>query len=135
MSFHSMHTGDLWHLCTKLSTSGDLYPSSICFQQSEVGSKAGNPDNRLASKCSTTKCEVHCPLDTYLCNQLNDTAGLLDLALSLLAEPSGSYNDRDFWDAALAEDLGVAERKEVEDGSGVGLLARDVFVTGLFGNQ
>jgi len=98
-------------------------------------SEAGNPGNRLASKSSTAKCEVHYPLDTSLRDQLNDTTGLLDLALSLLAEPSGSYNDRDFWDAALAENLGVAERKEVEDGSGVGLLARDVFVTGLFGNQ
>lgn len=132
MSFRSMCAGDLFHACTKPSTSGNLYPSSSCVRKSE---QSWNPGNRLASKSSTTKCQVHCPVNTSLCNQLHDTTGLLDLALSLLAEPSGSYNNRDFWDAALAENLGVAERKEVEDGSGVGLLARDVFVTGLYGNQ
>ena len=59
----------------------------------------------------------------HLCDQLNNSASLLDLLLRQLAEPSCSYNNRDLWDSALAKNFGVAEGKEVEDGCGVGLLA------------
>ena len=44
-----------------------------------------------------------------LCNQLNDTTGLLDLALSLLAEIPGAHNHWDLGESALAENLGVTE--------------------------
>jgi hypothetical protein len=70
-----------------------------------------------------------------LSNELNNTAGLLDLALSLLREVAGTDNDWDLGDAALSKDLGVAEREEVEDGSGVGLLASDVGLAGLLRDQ
>lgn len=71
----------------------------------------------------------------HLCDELDDATGLLDLALSLLREEAGTDDDWDLGDAALAEDLGVAQRKEVEDGSSVGLLARDVGLAGLLGDQ
>ena len=45
--------------------------------------------------------------------------GLLDLALGVLAEVAGADDDGDLGDAALAEDLGVAEREEVKDGGGL----------------
>lgn len=69
------------------------------------------------------------------CDQLNDTASLFDLSLRLLAEPSCSYNDWDFWDSTFSEDFGVPEWEEVENGGGVGFLARNVGFAGLFRNQ
>lgn len=74
-------------------------------------------------------------MPTRLCDQLNDTASLLDLALSITAEVSGADNDGDVRDAALAEDLGVAEREKVDDGSGVGLLSAQVGLTLLGGDE
>lgn len=71
----------------------------------------------------------------HLRNQLNNTAGLLDLSLSLLAEVSCSYNHWDLWEAALSEDLGVAKWEEVEDWGGVGLLVADVGITGFGGDE
>lgn len=70
-----------------------------------------------------------------LSDELDNTTGLLDLALSLLGDVAGTDDDRDVGDAALAEDLGVAERKEVDDGSLVGALGRDVGVALLGGDQ
>ena len=55
-----------------------------------------------------------------LCDELDNTTGLLDLALGVLAEVARADDERDLGDAALAEDLAVAEREEVEDGRGVG---------------
>jgi hypothetical protein len=40
-----------------------------------------------------------------LCNQLDNTTGLLDLSLGLLAEISCSYNHGDLWESALAKNL------------------------------
>lgn len=64
-----------------------------------------------------------------LSDQLSDTTRLLDLLLSIPAEVSGANNDGDLGDAALAQDLGVAEGEEVDDGGGVSLLAAQVGFT------
>lgn len=50
-----------------------------------------------------------------LCDELDNTASLLDLLLGLGRDVAGADDDRDGGETALAEDLGVAERKEVED--------------------
>lgn len=71
----------------------------------------------------------------HLCHQLYNTTSLLDLLLSELADPSRADNQGDFGDAALAEQLGVSEGEEVEDGDGVLLLARDVGITSLDGDE
>jgi len=63
-----------------------------------------------------------------LCDELDDTTSLLDLPLGVLGEVTGADDEGDFWDAALAEDLGVAEREEVEDWCGVLGLAGDVLL-------
>ena len=57
------------------------------------------------------------------CDELHDTARLLDLALGVSAEVSRANDEWDLWDTALAEDFAVAEREEVEDGCGVFLAA------------
>ena len=64
-----------------------------------------------------------------LCDQLNDTTSLLDLLLGITAEVAGTDDEGDLGETALAEDLGVAEGQEVDDGGGVGLLAAQVGVT------
>lgn len=68
-------------------------------------------------------------------HKLNNTTGLGDLLLGQAADPSCADNQGDFGETALAEDLGVAEGEEVEDGDGVLLLAGDVGVTGLSGDE
>lgn len=70
-----------------------------------------------------------------LCDQLNNTTGLLDLLLSIAAEVAGTDDDGDLGETALTEDLGVAEGKKVDDGSGVALLAAQVGVTLLSGDE
>lgn len=70
-----------------------------------------------------------------LCHQLDNTASVGDLLLRQLAHPSRAHNQRDLGDAALAKDLGVAEGKEVEDGDGVLLLAGQVGLAGLAGDE
>lgn len=82
-----------------------------------------------------SRCYHLVPAARHLRNQLNDTTGFLDLALSLLADPPGPDDDGDLWKSALAEHLGVSEGKEVEDGGGVGLLAGNVGITSLFGDE
>lgn len=72
---------------------------------------------------------------TTLRHQLDDTTGLGDLLLRKLADVPGADDDRDLGDAALAEDLGIAEREEVEDGGGVLLLAGEVGLAGLGGDE
>jgi hypothetical protein len=71
----------------------------------------------------------------HLCHQLYNTTSLLDLLLSKLADPSCADNQGDFGDAALSEQLGVAKGEKVEDGDGVLLLAGDVSITGLNGDE
>ena len=82
-----------------------------------------------------SRCYHLVPAARHLRNQLNDTTGFLDLALSLLAHPPGADDDGDLWEPALSEHLGVSEGEEVEDGGGVGLLAGNVGVTSLFGDE
>jgi hypothetical protein len=55
-----------------------------------------------------------------LSDELDNTTGLLDLALGVLAEVAGTDDDWDLWETTLSEDLGVSEREEVEDWGGVG---------------
>lgn len=71
----------------------------------------------------------------HLGNELDDTTGLLDLLLSERADPARADDEGDLRQAALAENLGVAEAEEVEDGDGVLLGARDVGVAGLDGDE
>lgn len=71
-----------------------------------------------------------------LSNELNDTTGLLNLALSFLADVASLDDNGDFRETALSEDLGVTQRKEVEDDSLVGgSAARDVLLAGLLGDE
>lgn len=70
-----------------------------------------------------------------LCDQLNNTTGLLDLLLGITAEVAGTDDEGDLGETALAEDLGVAEGQEVDDGGGVGLLAAQVGLTLLGGDE
>lgn len=72
---------------------------------------------------------------TNLCDELDDTTGLGDLLLGELADPASTDNQGDFGETALSEDLGVAKGKEVDDGDGVLLLAGDVGLTGLGGDE
>lgn len=72
---------------------------------------------------------------SILRNQLDDTAGLGDLLLRKLADVSGTDDDGDLRETALAKDLGVAEGEEVEDGGGVLLLALEVSLAGLGGDE
>lgn len=70
-----------------------------------------------------------------LCDQLNNTTSLLDLLLGVTAEVAGADDDGDLGETALAEDLGVTEGQEVDDGGGVGLGAVQVGITLLGGDE
>lgn len=60
-----------------------------------------------------------------LCNELDNTTGLGDLALGVLGEVAGADDEWDGWDATLAEDFAVSEWEEVEDWGSVGLAASE----------
>lgn len=64
-----------------------------------------------------------------LCNQLDDAAGLCDLPLSLLADPTCAHNQWNLWETTLSENLGVTEREKVENWDGVLLGAGGVLLT------
>lgn len=69
-------------------------------------------------------------------DELDRATSLLDLALSLGGNVAGLDNDWDSRETTLAEELGVAEREEVDNGSGVlGGVAVDVLLTELEGNE
>ena len=70
-----------------------------------------------------------------LSGELDNTASLLDLALSVLGEVTGADDERDGGDTALAEDLAVAEREQVEDGSSLGLVALGEVLLALLGRD
>lgn len=70
-----------------------------------------------------------------LCDELNDTTSLLDLALGVLGEVTCADDEWDLWDTALAEDLAVAEWEEVEDWGGVLGLAGEVLVARLLWDE
>ena len=69
-----------------------------------------------------------------LCDELDDTTGLLDLLLGLSGEVAGADDDGNLGKAALAENLGVAEVEEVEDGGLVALLG-EVLIALLSGDE
>jgi len=73
--------------------------------------------------------------ESTLRHQLNNTASIGNLLLGQLAHPACADNQGNLGEAALAEDLGVAEGKEVEDGDGVLLLAGNVGLAGLGGDE
>lgn len=60
-----------------------------------------------------------------LCNELDNTTGLGDLALGVLGEVAGADDEWDGWDATLSEDFTVSEWEEVEDWGSVGLAASE----------
>jgi hypothetical protein len=70
-----------------------------------------------------------------LSHKLDDTTCLLDLLLGIPGEVAGTDNDRDLRDTALTKDLRVTEGKEIDNGGSVGLLAANVGVTLLGGDQ
>jgi hypothetical protein len=70
-----------------------------------------------------------------LCDELDDTTGLLDLALGVLGEVAGADDEGNLRDATLAEDLAVAEGEEVEDGGGLGGLVGQVLLALLGGDE
>jgi hypothetical protein len=71
-----------------------------------------------------------------LSDKLDNTTGLLDLALSLSRDVAGADDDGDLGETTLAENLGVTEREEVEDGGGVGVtLAGEVLLALLGGDE
>lgn len=72
---------------------------------------------------------------SQLSDELDNTAGLLDLALGVLAEVTCADDERDLRDATLSEDLAVAEREEVEDWGGVGGLVGEVLLALLNWNE
>jgi hypothetical protein len=74
-------------------------------------------------------------LNQRLCDELNNTTGGLNLLLGVTADIAGTDDDGDLGETALAEDLGVAEGKEVDDGGDVGLLAAQVGITLLGGDE
>lgn len=86
------------------------------------------PDSPAFSRAKNTNIQ-------RLCDQLNDTTGLLDLLLGITAEVAGTDDEGDLGETALAEDLGVAKGQEVDDGGGVGLLAAQVGITLLGGDE
>jgi hypothetical protein len=70
-----------------------------------------------------------------LCDELDNTAGLDDLALGVLGEVAGTDDDGALGEATLAEDLAVAEGEEVEDGGGLGGLVGQVLLALLSGDE
>jgi hypothetical protein len=72
---------------------------------------------------------------TSLCDELDNTTGLLDLALSLGRDVTGANDDWDLGETTLAEDLGVTEGEEVEDGGGVGVTLAGEVLLALLGRD
>jgi hypothetical protein len=70
-----------------------------------------------------------------LCDKLDNTTGLLDLALRVLGEVASTDDEGDLRDATLAEDLAVAKGKEVENGGGLGGLVGQVLLALLGGDE
>lgn len=67
---------------------------------------------------------------------MDRATSLLDLALSLGRDVAGLDDNWDSRETTLAEELGVAEREQVDNGSGVlGGVAVDVLLTELEGNE
>lgn len=69
-------------------------------------------------------------------NELHNSTSLLDFSLGVLAKVTCADNERNLRDTTLAENLGVSERKEVENWRGVrGALAGEVLFALLERNE
>ena len=109
------------------------YPCTLLpvFRSASFSQARAPPNARLFPKSILSCVVVTC----RLCDELDDTTGLLDLALGVLGEVAGTDNDGDLRDATLAEDLAVAEGEEVEDGGGLGGLVGQVLLALLGGDE
>ena len=109
------------------------YPCTLLpvFRSASFSQAHAPPNARLFPKSILSCVVVTC----RLCDELDDTTGLLDLALGVLGEVAGTDDDGDLRDATLAEDLGVAEGEEVEDGGGLGGLVGQVLLALLSGDE
>lgn len=109
------------------------YPCTLLlvFRSASLLQAHAPPNARLFPKPCLSWVVVTC----RLCDELDNTAGLLDLALGVLGEVAGTDNDGHLGDAALAEDLAVAEGEEVEDGGGLGGLVGQVLLALLGGDE
>ena len=71
-----------------------------------------------------------------LCDELDRTTSLLELALGLGADVASLDDDGDGGNATLSEELGVTERQKIDDGSSVGRgAAVEVLLTELGGDE
>jgi hypothetical protein len=109
------------------------YPCTLLlvFRSASFSQAHAPPNARLFPKSILSCVVVTC----RLCDELDDTTGLLDLALGVLGEVAGTDDDGDLRDATLAEDLAVAEGEEVEDGGGLGGLVGQVLLALLSGDE
>jgi hypothetical protein len=102
------------------------YPCTLLLVfRSASFSQAHTPPNARLFPKPILSCVV---LTCRLCDELDDTTGLLDLALGVLGEVAGTDDDGALGDATLSEDLAVAEGEEVEDGRGLGRLVGQVLL-------
>jgi len=81
--------------------------------------------------CSNRNREI----TSKLCYQLDLAAGFRDLAFGFFADITSLDDNWDFWYPASAEELGVAELEEVDDGSLAFGLLSEVFLAHLFGHK
>ena len=102
-----------------------------CFPQRQLFASTCASQRQAFSETVLSCVVVTC----RLCDELDDTTGLLDLALGVLGEVAGTDNDGDLRDATLAEDLAVAEGEEVENGGGLGGLVGQVLLALLSGDE
>jgi hypothetical protein len=114
--------------CTKGVGQGRRVPCDFLFHSFYEKKIVPNPKIRKALTPLAMR-------TSFLRDQLNNTTSLLDLLLGQAAHPPGADDQGNLGQAALAEDLGVAEGEEVEDRDGVLLGASDVSIAGLGGNE
>jgi hypothetical protein len=114
--------------CTKGVGQGRRVPCDFLFHSFYEKKIVPNPKIRKALTPLAMR-------TSFLRDQLNNTTSLLDLLLGQAAHPPGADDQGNLGQAALSEDLGVAEGEEVEDRDGVLLLAGDVGITGLDGDK
>jgi hypothetical protein len=102
-----------------------------CFPQRQLYASTCASQRQAFSEIVLSCVVVTC----RLCDELDNTAGLDDLALGVLGEVAGTDDDGALGEATLAEDLAVAEGEEVEDGGGLGGLVGQVLLALLSGDE
>ena len=93
-----------------------------------------NP-HEIAPQRAQCKFRFVCRIFHALCNQLDNPTRFCNLFFRQLTHPSCTDEERNVGEATLAEELGIAKGKQVEDRDGVFLLAGHVGITGLEGNE